>query len=86
MAEHFAFKKALRDTAQVDLYKRLFHPLAVDVNGFGNQLLTRSTLTGNQYRGIGTRNACHLSLIHILTYAVGNTLLIIWGVVIVLLI
>ena len=59
MAEHFAFKKALRDTAQVDLYKRLFHPLAVDVDGFGNQLLTRSTLTGNQYRGIGTRNACH---------------------------
>ena len=24
MAEHFAFKKALRNTAQVDLYKRLF--------------------------------------------------------------
>ena len=49
MAEHFAFKKALRDTAQIDLYKRLFHPLAVDVDGFGNQLLTRSTLTGNQH-------------------------------------
>ena len=52
MAEHFAFKKALRDTAQVDLYKRLFHPLAVDVDGFGNQFLTCSTLTGNQHRSI----------------------------------
>ena len=59
MTEHFTFKKTLRDTAQIDLYKRLFHPLAVDVDGFGNQFLTCSTLTGNQHRGIGTSNARH---------------------------
>ena len=40
MTEHFTFKKTLRDTTQVDFYKRLFHPLAVDVDGFGNQFLT----------------------------------------------
>ena len=59
MAEHLALEQALRDATKVHLDKGLLHALAVDMDGFGNQLLARSAFARNQHRSIGTGYASH---------------------------
>ena len=44
MAEHLALEQALRDATKVHLDKGLLHALAVDMDGFGNQLLALSLI------------------------------------------
>ena len=59
VAEHLALEQALGDAAQVDLDKRLPRPSAVEVYGFGYQLLARAALAGDEDRGVGGGYACH---------------------------
>ena len=59
MAEHLTFKQRRRDSSQVDLDKRLRPPLAVLMNGLGDEFLARSTLPHDQHGGIGSGYPAH---------------------------
>ena len=48
MSEHLTLEQTLRQTAQIYLYERFLHPAAVCMNGFGNQFLSCTTLSGDQ--------------------------------------
>ncbi len=68
MTEHFTFEKALRNSSQIDFYKRLADTLAIDMDGFGYQFFTRSAFTRDQYGSIGRSNTCYrIQYLHQLT-------------------
>ena len=48
MTEHLALEQTLRDTAEIDFHKRLSGALTVDMDSFGYQFLTCTTLAGNE--------------------------------------
>lgn len=54
MTEHLALEQTLRDTAEIDFHKRLSGALTVDMDSFGYQFLTCTTLAGNEYGSVGT--------------------------------
>ena len=57
VAEHLAFEQGGGDAAQVHLDERRMASRAVRVHGFGDQLLPRPALAGDQNRRVGRRDA-----------------------------
>ena len=60
VSEKLALEKILRDTPQVDIYKRLPCPARKLMQGMCHHILSRTILSGNQYVGIRSRHTHHL--------------------------
>ena len=66
VAEELALEQMLRDGRAIDGDEPLRAPLAVVVNGAGDELLARAALAGDHHRGVAVRDAAdHLEdLLH----------------------